>query len=260
MPTPEAPHNEFKDHYSTLGLRGRDPSSITPQIIQRQYRLLARTIHPDKFYDPEDKLKASAKMASLNEAYQVLKDPLKKSDYDREYINWRNTHGIEAGKVGFLEQLDNLPEILRDLFKDLAKASKLNISFASFEKYNLKTLDELHAIEELAMSYPGELKRLYLPELLKFSETIRVKERGYRLSLWTFMTALKAQDFRGLNFFLVQDAKREWEIYREVFFTGEELETRMDNTFKIIEEEHNRNPWVNRGIIIGFNEMLGKMS
>jgi len=258
MPTPEAPLNNFKDHYSTLGLNGRDPNFVTPKMIQRQYRLLARTIHPDRFYVREDKLKADAKMKSLNEAYEVLQDPIKKSEYDRDYVNWRITHPAQAGNVRFLEQLEILPDVLKDLFKDLIKAKRLNINFASIEKYNVKTLDELHAIEELVEVYQGDLVKLYQLEIDKFKETIRAKEK-YGLPLWSFMRALKDRSFVGLNNRLVFEAKREWNVYKVVFSTEFEFEQNMDTALEIILDEFIRNPWTNRGTIIGFDEMLDRM-
>ena len=44
--------------------------------IRTSFRKLAVLLHPDKGGDPD-------KFATLREAYEILSDPTKKSDYDR---------------------------------------------------------------------------------------------------------------------------------------------------------------------------------
>ena len=45
------------------------------------YRSLARSKHPDKFNDPELKIKAKADFVELAHAYEVLSDPISKRRY-----------------------------------------------------------------------------------------------------------------------------------------------------------------------------------
>ena len=51
-----------------------------PEIIAVAYRKLAQRYHPDVTDDPD----AVAKMAAINAAYDVLKDPERRAAYDRE--------------------------------------------------------------------------------------------------------------------------------------------------------------------------------
>lgn len=67
------------DYYSILGV---SPSS-RPDEIKRAYRRLANTYHPDKNPDPN----AEAIFKEINEAYDVLSDPEKKSIYDLRQQN-----------------------------------------------------------------------------------------------------------------------------------------------------------------------------
>ena len=65
-----------KDYYQILGV-GRN---ATVDEIKKAYRKLAQKFHPDK--NPGDK-SAEEKFKDINEAYQVLSDSDKKSQYDR---------------------------------------------------------------------------------------------------------------------------------------------------------------------------------
>jgi len=61
-----------KDYYEILGV-GRNATS---DEIKRAYRKLAQQFHPDKGGDEK-------KFKEINEAYQVLSDPQKRSQYDK---------------------------------------------------------------------------------------------------------------------------------------------------------------------------------
>jgi len=61
-----------QDYYKTLGV----PRTASQDDIKKAYRKLAHQHHPDKKGGDE------AKFKEVNEAYQVLSDPKKKSSYD----------------------------------------------------------------------------------------------------------------------------------------------------------------------------------
>ncbi|MCC6501813.1 MAG: DnaJ domain-containing protein [Deltaproteobacteria bacterium] len=65
-----------KDYYTILGV-GRGASE---EEIKKAYRNLAREFHPD--LHPDKKKEMEAKFKEINEAYQVLGDPKKRSEYD----------------------------------------------------------------------------------------------------------------------------------------------------------------------------------
>ncbi|KAI9822327.1 MAG: hypothetical protein M1827_000045 [Pycnora praestabilis] len=69
-----------KDYYKTLGL----PRDADDRSIKRAYRSLTKQHHPDKaMKSGVSKDDAEKKMATINEAYEVLSDPELKARFDR---------------------------------------------------------------------------------------------------------------------------------------------------------------------------------
>jgi curved DNA-binding protein len=79
---------QFKDYYKTLGVE----SGASADEIKRAYRKLARQYHPDRNKDTgsEDRFK------EIGEAYEVLKDPKKRKQYDQLRAGgWRGGDNFE---------------------------------------------------------------------------------------------------------------------------------------------------------------------
>lgn len=70
-----------RDYYDILGV----PRSASSEDIQRAYRRLARSLHPDVSKDKD----AERKFKELNEARDTLKDPEKRDLYDRFGHHWQ---------------------------------------------------------------------------------------------------------------------------------------------------------------------------
>jgi curved DNA-binding protein len=84
---------EYQDYYSTLGVA----KSASAEDIQKSYRKLARKYHPDINQSDE----AEARFKEINEAYEVLKDPDKRSKYDRFGSAWKQAQRTGAPPPGF---------------------------------------------------------------------------------------------------------------------------------------------------------------
>jgi curved DNA-binding protein len=81
---------DFKDYYSTLGVA----KTATEKELKQAYRKLARKHHPD--VNPNDK-SAETRFKELNEAYEVLGDPVKRKKYDELGANWRQYEQAGGG-------------------------------------------------------------------------------------------------------------------------------------------------------------------
>ncbi len=78
---------DYKDYYKILGVE----RNASTDEIKRTYRKLAMQYHPDR--NPGDK-HAEERFKEINEAYQVLSDPQKRSHYDQlgdSYSRWQQS-------------------------------------------------------------------------------------------------------------------------------------------------------------------------
>src|SRR5262245_503013 len=83
-----------RDYYEVLGV-ARDASE---EDVKKAYRKLARQHHPDR--NPGDKA-AEARFKEVQEAYDVLGDKTKRSQYDR--FGFAGQQGAGAGAGGPFE-------------------------------------------------------------------------------------------------------------------------------------------------------------
>jgi curved DNA-binding protein len=79
---------EFKDYYEVMGIK-RD---ATQDEIKRAYRKRARKYHPDV----SKQANAEERFKEVGEAYEVLKDPEKRTAYDQLGANWKSGQDFNA--------------------------------------------------------------------------------------------------------------------------------------------------------------------
>ncbi|NCO20041.1 MAG: DnaJ domain-containing protein [Gammaproteobacteria bacterium] len=81
---------EFKDYYGIMGIK----PDASAEEIKRVYRRLARKYHPDVSKEAD----AEARFKEVGEAYEVLKDPARRSQYDELRKGGFGGNGWSAGE------------------------------------------------------------------------------------------------------------------------------------------------------------------
>lgn len=121
-----------------------------PAVITAAYKRLAQTYHPDKSKDPE----ATAKMAKINLAYDVLSHPVKRTSYDRGLGTGSETQDAGGRHV-------NDEEVMTNLFRfaaEEAAAGKNRRQVADTLTNNGVPYDIAHVITERVFEYRSELR------------------------------------------------------------------------------------------------------
>lgn len=72
------PNMAKDDYYRILGV----DRNVPEREIKRAYYALARDLHPDKAKTPEEARANAERLATISKAYNVLKDPRKRAEYD----------------------------------------------------------------------------------------------------------------------------------------------------------------------------------
>ena len=127
--------------------------------LNHQYRILQKTCHPDRFIDSTDaeKKQSLLKSAEINDAYQTLKDPIKRASH---IINLHKKITEEVLPTEFLMQQIEWEEELEELI-DLDKLNvfldKINDEKISIINLLTDQLDEKKDWK-LALSLIGKLK------------------------------------------------------------------------------------------------------
>ena len=91
------------DHYRTLGVS----KDALAGEIRAAHRALARRRHPDLVADPADRARAERRMATINGAWHVLGDPVRRAAYD-------------ASRRPPVPRPQSAPEYRSDAFQDVA--------------------------------------------------------------------------------------------------------------------------------------------
>lgn len=160
---------EFKDYYKVMGVE----RLATPEVIKSAHRKLARKYHPDVSKEKD----AEARFKELAEAYDVLKDPVKRASYDqlgRDYQagqdfrpppDWAGRQQGQAG--GFAEgTAADHSEFFNSLFRGMGGGRGGGQSYRSrnsTETFDMHGQDQ-HARIQISIedSYRGPTRTLQL--------------------------------------------------------------------------------------------------
>lgn len=151
---------EYKDYYQIIGV-SRD---ATQDDIKRAYRKLARKYHPDVSKEPE----AETRFKEIGEAYEVLKDPEKRTAYDRLGTRWKSgqefqpppgwDQGFEFHGGGFTEATSQFSSFFESLFGRSQQSHRYRD-----REFNLRGEDS-HAKISITLedSFQGSIRNLTL--------------------------------------------------------------------------------------------------
>jgi len=80
----------MRDYYRILGIR----PDATQDEIKEAWIFSVKAFHPDKFTSssPRQQATAQERTKAINEAYELLLDPIRRAGYDREYATAPRTH------------------------------------------------------------------------------------------------------------------------------------------------------------------------
>lgn len=139
-----------KDYYKIMGV-SQDASE---KDIKMAYRKLARKYHPDISKEPD----AEEQFKEMAEAYEVLKDPKKRSEYD-QYLKYKEFNPQSDGFTGRRTQEQPFQEFHfdSDFFETLFGHSRYQQQQMTGQNYHGKITISL---EE---AYHGAVKNLQVP-------------------------------------------------------------------------------------------------
>ncbi|CZG93485.1 DnaJ C-terminal domain-containing protein [Legionella pneumophila serogroup 1] len=139
-----------KDYYKIMGV-SQDASE---KDIKMAYRKLARKYHPDISKEPD----AEERFKEMAEAYEVLKDPKKRSEYD-QYLKYKEFNPQNDGFTGRRTQEQPFQEFHfdSDFFETLFGHSRYQQQPMTGQNYHGKITISL---EE---AYHGAVKNLQVP-------------------------------------------------------------------------------------------------
>ncbi|MGB7440779.1 MAG: J domain-containing protein [Coleofasciculaceae cyanobacterium] len=121
----------FRDYYEILGVAPEASS----EEIKKAFRRLARKSHPD--LNPGNK-EAEEKFKDINEAYEVLSDPLKRDQYNQFFNFWKKKRLNRKGiKFSSFRNTVNQNNAVRNF-----KQEQEEVDFRQVEDFN-KFVDQL---------------------------------------------------------------------------------------------------------------------
>lgn len=162
----------IKDYYRILGVLD-DAEDI---VIKAAYKALAQRYHPDKWSG--DKAQANRRMAEINEAYNVLSDSRRRSQYDagRNKTNYQANDESEEGlSESIQEEWFKVLIYYPDLLEIESNLRKISVALA--QSYKLLMLENRDFVNRKVIA--EEREKRYLAnyfgtnkKVLKFAKSL----------------------------------------------------------------------------------------
>lgn len=156
------------NYYEILGVS----KNATENELKKQYRALSYKYHPDR--NPS----GSEQMQKVNEAYETLKDPIKKQEYDMSFIN-----PLDAlFEKMFRSKTDPIEELFKgDFYNEKIEDLDTKIELSFKESYNgiqFPIHIKRSIVKGRTKVYENEKIYLDIQKGIDDGEIIKVKEKG----------------------------------------------------------------------------------
>ncbi|ANO33597.1 co-chaperone HscB [Vibrio breoganii] len=118
------------NHFELFGLPAQ--FNVDGSLLSSQFRELQRRFHPDKFAtaSERDRLMAVQKAASINDAYQTLKNPIARA----EYMLAENEHDIRSEQQTLQDPLFLMQQMeLREELEEIGDSTDADDLLFDFE-------------------------------------------------------------------------------------------------------------------------------
>lgn len=173
---------DYKDYYKVMGV-ARD---VSQEEIKRVYRKLARKYHPDVSKEPN----AENKFKELGEAYEVLKDPKKRSKYDQYGQYWqqpdpgqRPHHNTQQQSPHQQQEAADFEEFINSIFRQRAQQQEHTSPFSTAQdihaRLTISLEDSFNGAEKtLQLDYQQHPIKVKIPKGIGDKQQIRLKGQG----------------------------------------------------------------------------------
>jgi len=172
---------EFIDYYEILGTK----KTATEEEIKNAYRKLARKLHPD--LNPNDK-DANKKFQQLNEANEVLSDPVKRKKYDQYGKDWQHSDQYEQarqsgrrnGRQGSADGFegDDFSDFFSSMFGGGGSRSKAKYRGQDYNSQLQLSLRDVYTTHQQTMNINEKTVRITIPAGIENGQSIKLKGYG----------------------------------------------------------------------------------
>ena len=172
---------EFIDYYEILGTK----KTATEEEIKNAYRKLARKLHPD--LNPNDK-DANKKFQQLNEANEVLSDPIKRKKYDQYGKDWQHSDQYEQarqsgrrnGRQGSADGFegDDFSDFFSSMFGGGGSRSKAKYRGQDYNSQLQLSLRDVYTTHQQTMNINEKTVRITIPAGVENGQSIKLKGYG----------------------------------------------------------------------------------